>query len=413
MDDRVVRSPKLPGGDLIAAVLDRQVMGLADRGGASGLVGARWADLCAQQAAGWVGQRRDIPGGGFGALGVTRVARLDDTPVIAAAASRRHLQNPDLLLVGEVGGRPAIQAADAKFSVETARPKQVSAAVVAGLLTLGDLLGDLLGDVGETPELVDGVFLCPDYPLTHLMFRRRHGIVRATVRQDQVVVLPAPAETFFAPLEGARVMRPLAATDALSVRPDESLLAALYYFRLARAAVGCWFDATGPLLAFNDKLAVDESVVFAEAEARTLRSASALELVLTWHAEVETIRAQRAAVDQVAALPLLSRDLRELILAAAERAGVEPPSVNRVRRKVGAWYRGQLRDRLGPILPPVPDLGATLAQVGRVAAELEPAVQLEAQRVVAEIVRAASEGVAVSVGATATSDVSSATARPS
>jgi hypothetical protein len=245
------------------------------------------------------------------------------------------------------------------------------------------------------------------------MFRRRHGIVRATVRSDQVVVLPAPAETFFAPLEGARVMAPLAATDALSVRPDESLLAALYYFRLARAAVGCWFDATGPLLAFNDKLAVDESAVLAEAEGRAARAASALALVLTWHAEVETIRAQRAAVDQVAALPLVSRDLRELILASAARAGVEPPSVNRVRRRVGAWYRGQLRDRLGPIMPPVPDLGSTLAQVGRVAAELAPAVRAEARRVVAEMVAEAAGGEAVSVGSRVTDDAPLARARPS
>ena len=388
MDDRVIHSPLLPGGDLVAAALDRRVMGLADRGGASGLVGARWADLCAEQATGWVGQRRDVPGVGRGAIRVTRVARLAAAPAIAATAARRHLQNPDLLLVGEVDGRPALQAADAKFSVETARPKQVSAAVVEGLLTLGPLVGDLLGDVGDAPALVDGVFLCPDYPLTHLMFRRRHGIVRAAVRPEQVAVLPAPADVFFRPLEGAAAMATLAGVDALPVSTEESLLAALYYFRLARAAVGCWLDATGPLLTFNDRLPVDEGAVVAGLEERIGSARSALDLVLGWHADVETVRAQRAAVDQVATLPLGSRDLRELGLAMAEAAGTEPPSANKVRRRLAGWYRGQLRERLGPIEPPVADLGATLREVARVAASLAPAVEGQARTVIAEFLAA-------------------------
>src|SRR3712207_5970796 len=63
MDDRVISSPALPGGDLIAAVLDREVMGLADRGGASNLVGERWANVCAAYAERWVGQERPIPDG--------------------------------------------------------------------------------------------------------------------------------------------------------------------------------------------------------------------------------------------------------------------------------------------------------------------------------------------------------------
>ena len=41
------RSPLLPGGDLVSALFDREVMGFADRGGASNLVGDRWADIAA------------------------------------------------------------------------------------------------------------------------------------------------------------------------------------------------------------------------------------------------------------------------------------------------------------------------------------------------------------------------------
>ncbi len=50
-----IRSPRLPGGDIFAALFDRDVMTFADRGGASNLIGDRWADLAAAHAAGWSG----------------------------------------------------------------------------------------------------------------------------------------------------------------------------------------------------------------------------------------------------------------------------------------------------------------------------------------------------------------------
>ena len=45
-------------------------------------------------------------------------------------ASKRGLQNPDLLVIGAQDDHRVIRAADAKFSIETARAKQVSADVV-------------------------------------------------------------------------------------------------------------------------------------------------------------------------------------------------------------------------------------------------------------------------------------------
>jgi hypothetical protein len=115
-----LRSPLLPGGDLVAAVLDRELMGLADRGGASNLIGARWADVAAAHAMTWPGQERPNPDDPGAPILVDRVARLDDVPQIATAAGRQGLQNPDLLLFGTSNGKPSIQAADAKFSIETA-----------------------------------------------------------------------------------------------------------------------------------------------------------------------------------------------------------------------------------------------------------------------------------------------------
>ncbi|MER3485557.1 MAG: hypothetical protein C4345_05920, partial [Chloroflexota bacterium] len=125
-DDRFIRSKALPGGDLISAVLNRQIMVLADRGGASGLVGQRWADVCAEAADTWEGRQIPVPDGKVGTLRVERVVRLDHEPRIASVASKRGLQNPDLLIFGTWHGQPALLAADAKFSIETARSKQVS-----------------------------------------------------------------------------------------------------------------------------------------------------------------------------------------------------------------------------------------------------------------------------------------------
>ncbi len=379
-----IRSPRLPGGDLISALFDREVMTLADRGSASNLVGDRWADIAAAHAATWPGTLR--PAGEAGApLHVERVDRLDATPRVAAVASRRGLQNPDLLLIGAREGRPTVQAADAKFSIETARAKQVSPEVVRGLLELRDEVPELLLGVGPEPEIIPGVFLSPDYPLTHLMLRRRHGIVRTTVKPEEVVLVPAPPDRFWSGVEGASIMAPLAAVDELPVRPETSLLAGVYYFRLARAAVGFWLDATKPLLLHGDTLAVDEVAVQAEAARRAVAAPTALELIRRWDVDVQTIRDQRAAVDQVAGLPIPGRDLRPLVAKIAEAAGGDPPSVNQVRRRLGAWYRGELRERVGPIAPPVADLPAALKQVAAVGRELTPRLPGEMERVVREL----------------------------
>lgn len=392
MGDGLVRSPRLPGGDLVAAALNREVMGLADRGGSSGLVGSRWADLCAEQATEWVGQARPVPDAEAANFTVELVARLDATPQIAAAASKRGLQNPDLLLIGRRGERQAVQAADAKFSVETARAKQVSPVVVENLLGLGPLITSQLGNLEPAPALLPGVFLCPDFPLTHLMLHRRQGIVRTTVRAEQVVPLPAPARAFFAPLEGFGLLVDLAKTDALPTSTDEDLLAALYYFRLARAAIGCWLDATKPLLLFNDRLVVDEAAVRADAAARAHSASSAYGLITSWFADVDTIRGQRAAVDQVAALPLLNRDVRALVARLAAERGATPPSVNQVRRRIGAWYRARLREQVGPLVPPVADLAGALRELANAGAALQPLLLTEAERIVHELLDQQVEG---------------------
>src|SRR4051794_15976464 len=94
-----VASHRLPGGDLVAALFNREVMALADRGSASNLIGYRWGDLGAEYATTWIGQERPLPGRPDETMRVLRVERLDAIPQVAAAASRRSLKHPDLIVV--------------------------------------------------------------------------------------------------------------------------------------------------------------------------------------------------------------------------------------------------------------------------------------------------------------------------
>jgi hypothetical protein len=176
-------------------------------------------------------------------------------------------------------------------------------------------------------------------------------------------------------------------------------MAGVYYFRLARAAVGFWLDATKPLLLHNDVVAVDDDAVRREAERRGHTARSAIELIRRWDSDVQTIRDQRAAVDQVASLPIPGRELRPLTARIAATAGGEPPSVNQVRRRLGAWYRGQLRERLGPIPPPVGNLQDVLDQVAAAAREIAPRAELELERIVLELMAEAREREANGAGA--------------
>ena len=99
-----VRSASLPGGSLLTAMLDRQVMVLADRGSASALIGSQWADFAASHADQLVGATVSIPKSGR-LHTIERVVRLDHDDRIAKRASRNGLQNPDLLLFGRLDGR--------------------------------------------------------------------------------------------------------------------------------------------------------------------------------------------------------------------------------------------------------------------------------------------------------------------
>jgi hypothetical protein len=390
MSREALRSSRLPGGDIFAALFDRDVMTFADRGGASNLIGDRWADIAAAHAASWSDGLGWIELADGETTPIERVDRLDATPRIAAEASKHGLQNPDLLLVGGDEHGQVIQAADAKFSIETARSKQVSPEVVLALLGLRDRLPELLPDLDDSVHVEPGIFLSPDYPLTHLVLRndRRgpRGIMRPTVEPHEVVLVPTDPARFWDGVPGASIMGPLAELDDLPLRPAQSLLLGVYYFRLARAAVGFWLDATKPLLLLNDRVELNEDAVRSEAELRARRSDSAIGLIWQWDADVQTVRNQRASVEQVAGLPIPGRELRPRAAAIAESLGAEAPSANQVRRRLSAWFRAELRSRIGPVNPPVANLPEVLRQIAKIGKELTPQVDQELERVVRDLV---------------------------
>ncbi|MDQ3044235.1 MAG: hypothetical protein M3R06_03655 [Chloroflexota bacterium] len=316
-----------------------------------------------------------------------RAARLDDMPGVASAAARRALQNPDFLFFGRLNGDPVIQAADAKFSVETARAKQVSPEVVSGILELGPVLSELTGMIDAKTTAVNGVFLCPDFALTQIMLLRRKGIVRATVNSGQVVLVPVSASQFFQDIEGASLISPLREVDALLGVSADDLMVALYYFRLGRAAIGAWLDANNPLLSDGPRIQVDESKVHAEMERRIQRAPSAYALILDWQLEVQPVRDQRASIAQATAAPIVSQHLRDMVGAAATKAGRNPPPINTIRRQLSSWYHTKMLERVGAIGPPVRDMGWLLRRITRARADLLPELQRETIRAVGEAMR--------------------------
>jgi len=219
------------------------------------------------------------------------------------------------------------------------------------------------------------------------MLQRRQGIVRATVTPEQVILVPAAAHQFFDSVEGQSLIAPLSKVDALGWAPCEDLMAAVYYFRLGRAAIGAWMDAHKPMLSQGQRFYVDEDAVRVETMRRARRARSAFTLIAEWQAEVQPVRDQRASIEQATSLPYMARQLRELVSETGTVPGKNPPSVNSIRCQLGAWYRRKIFDRIGPIYPPVRDLDAVLQRLARANAELNAELRREATRVVDEAVR--------------------------
>jgi hypothetical protein len=366
---------------LLRSLLDRRLMGLADRGGASGFVGLAWGDYCRAWLTDQVGKPISVGAQIHGV--VESVVDIDAIPGLAAFASSRALQNPDFVITLVTPDGPMLVAVDAKFSIETAKPRQVSAEILTALLeTPGTPVRPLVPAHGVER---DGFFITPDYELTHLVLNGTTGILRASVRDEQVCLLDARPDQFFTGPDLHALIDGLAAVDGSQVDWERDLVAALYYARCAFACMGCRIDETKPLLGRSTVRELDDPGLLTELVERGRQSTSAWQLIQRWDRDAEDVRAIRIRVHQAADIGIPNRDLRAIVEVASERLGQTPPSMNRVRRELAIWTNRELEQRFGTVFHPIPDLGHFLVELRRAVSELQPGVPARVREIVAGI----------------------------
>ncbi|HET9015344.1 MAG TPA: hypothetical protein VFN57_07095 [Thermomicrobiaceae bacterium] len=347
-----VVSDLLPGGSLITAVLDRNLMAWSDRGGASRVFGDRWSEQCTDALHASIGTSRPVPGGVSYTL--RGVVRLDDNPQIAIEAGRHKLVNPDFVLYGDrPDGTHVLQSADAKFAVDTIKSPQVSAEALDALLAVdGGLVGRAIeqalhGRLLQPLVVERGVFLSPIGPLTDYFLPRVTGGPRATVDPREVVLLPVDPVAMFAGLTMTPLIETLAPLDGLPVSPRENVLSAMYYFRLACACAWMWTEEHAPLLTASPPPEPDTARLSRETSERARGVVSAYDVVLAWSSDIEQLERSRQAMRHVAAVPVRMRELRDMVAAV----GLEdhPGLLRRVRGALERRYRTRLVELVGEV----------------------------------------------------------------
>ncbi len=384
--DQDYQSSALPRRTFERSIFDPHLVRLSDRGGASQLIGAAWSDVSALVLEEWVDNVIPVELDGLRGGRVEAVHRLDTLPGVAARASSAGLKNPDFVLFGEIDGRALVFGVDAKFSVETARPVQVSADTIAQLFNEDIHLAALLPDPDPDAAYMDGLFLSPDYVLTHRMFQHKNGHRRLTVSPEEVVLAEADAWELFSGIASVAVIERLAEMDALPFAVWESLLASQYYFRLERAIVGMIAEEQRPLLGVVDIDASEDDVLDRLLE----RSADegAWQMIVEWDLEVEHLRRQRQALSQVVGSPLSGAELRDLSDTVMDEMQLEDrPSRNRIRKALGARFSSDVLERVGVIMPPVEDFPAELERVGAAARDVTDRYTEDIRNILGDIIR--------------------------
>jgi hypothetical protein len=380
------RGSYLPRGTFARSIFDNHLVRLSDRGGASQLIGDAWSDLAARELEGREGAALLARLPRVAGIAVVAVHRLDTLSGVSARASRIGLKNPDFVVFGYRDGQPMAIGIDAKFSIETARPDQVSADAVRQLFKRDSLLIGLLPNADPDACFVDGAFLSPDYSLTHAVFRERMGHRRLSVSPSDVVLVEVAARDMFAPMVSESVIDWLVAIDGCTFPVWDSLLAAQYYFRLERAVVGLVEEASKPLLGKADIVVTEEQLLTGIAE-RSRGTEGSWPLIVEWDRDVEQIRRQRQALHQVIGSPLSSAELRDVSDDLMSQLRIEPqPSRNRIRKVLGARFTAEVIERVGVILPPVADFSGELERVAAAAHDVGTRYEAHIRDIVGEII---------------------------
>ena len=288
-----------------------------------------------------IGTEVGIPGDD--AHRIEQVIRLDALPTCGTCCiPKRSLQNPDFVLLGRRDDELTLQAADAKFSIETARSKQVSVDMLTALAAVGPTYTELLGEWHERGTIVPGLFFAPQSAMTAFVLSGGRGITRATVKPAEVVLLESSATRAYGRHSGR--CAPAIAWQRWMVWMRQQQPSCLS----ACTTCGC----RAPLAQAGSTCIArssDRIPPVVPTSTRSMRrspcehpgSRSAYDLVSRWALDAELVRADRSAITQAAALPLPNRELREWVMADAEAMGCDAPSLNRVRKHLQRWVHDQ------------------------------------------------------------------------
>ncbi len=365
-------SDKLPGGNLILAVLDRELMTWSDRGGASRHYGDCWSNFVTGHLAHMIGSERQTGQGETFTL--ETIVRLDDDTRIAIQAGRHKLTNPDFVLFGRTASdEPILQAADSKFSVDTIKPAQVSADALQALLDVEN--GLVRAALEQTihdhhvaaASVVRGIFISPLGPLTDFFLPRLLTDTRTEIARSQIELIDVDPGKLFGGLAEAKLIGPLAHIDRLSASPRDHLLSAMYYLRVACACVWMWVEERTPLLSDAGAPSPDFLEILQEVEDRSRSAGSAFELASHWYERVDEVSRNRKSLTEVMSLPVRMGEIRKLIESAGH--GDDRRMVRMVRAQLDQAYRRRMFDELGeiPATPaePMPDVLQKVASVSR------------------------------------------------
>jgi hypothetical protein len=372
------------------ALFDRELMMWSDRGGASREFGDRWSERVSDALMAQIGTERSLSANE--AYQLEAVIRLDDDSRIAEQAGRHKLTNPDFVLFGRTReGAPILQAADAKFAVDTIKPAQVSAEALQALLDVENgLARAALEQSIEDHDVVNavamrGIFVSPIGPLTDYFLPRLLDDPNQSVDRSQIELIDADPAKLFAGLVPARLIGPLARIDRLPASPRTHLLAAMYYFRVACACSWMWVEDRTPLLSRSAAPEVNPDALVDEVGERAKSAESAFQLVSAWFEDVEVVTRSRKSLQEVMSLPIRMGEIRQMVEAAG--AGDDRKMVRLVRAALDRQFRDRIIDLIGEIpAHPQEPAGDMLLRAAQASRELRPEMNKLAHALVARFV---------------------------
>jgi hypothetical protein len=382
-----IRSPRLPGGSIISAVLDRRLMAWSDRGGASRIFGDIWSAHCWGRLTNGL-SLFDVD---TSQISATHIVRLDDDPAIAIQAGRNKLPNPDFLILTEnTTGDQTVRAVDAKFAIDRLKRSQISAEATRNLMELpgskARLAALAVSSRGslEGARYTHGAFLGPNSILNDYFYLRQTRGDQPAVPVDELVLIQADADALFEATEEASIINELRDVDGLDPASSETeLVVGMYYVRLACAAR--WFESQErePLLSLDPSPDVPVSEVLEALKRRYRARSSSFEIIERWSRAAENAIERQKQVRDAARLPVGMGEIRRML------GNTESPEDRRTMREIRAELERQFNKRLieeyGDIpAQPGKPIQTILDEVSNTSGNLRPEMLGIARRLVAE-----------------------------